>query len=92
MHSSALSSSHFFPDCSNLGEDTTEYGTGSRLALASFFATQFKMKEIITWIEYEMEAIAEKKPSILGRLKDKFGLLEGKHEHGKVKPDRDECR
>ena len=41
---------------------------------------------------YEMEAIAEKKPSILGQLKDKFGLVEGKHEHGKVKPERDECR
>ena len=41
---------------------------------------------------YEMEVLAEKKPSILGQLKDKFGLVEGKHEHGQVKPDRDECR
>ncbi len=93
LHSSALSSFHFFPDCSNLGEDTTEYEIGSRLAFASFFATQIKMKElIIAWIEYEMEAIVEKKPSILGQLKDKFGLVEGKYEHGKVKHDRDECR
>ena len=33
-------------------EDTTEYGTGSRLAFASFFATQIKMKEIIAWIKF----------------------------------------
>ncbi len=41
---------------------------------------------------YEIETIAEKKTSILGQLKDKFGLVEGKHERGKVKHDRDECR
>lgn len=52
-----------------------------------------KLQEDVAYtVAYEMEAIAEKKPSSLGQLKDKFGLVEGKHERGKVKPDRDECR
>jgi len=49
-------------------------------------------EDVVYTAAYEMEAIAEKKPSILGQLKDKFGLMEGKHEHGKVKLERDECR